>query len=461
MGRIIKVKKNKPTKTNDIEKEDNDYANDTENKDTTPRGTRRMGNKIEVDPKINSPPKSPIKKMPGRVGNTFNCEHCNADIPYNMQQVDYHLRDHGYTMAGYMTKYDVSDNPNLDTMRRWINKLKPRKPAARPAPIKIKSEKLDYSAEASTTEVPEVKTEKDEQCSNNQVVGSSSLYVEEYQRRKERDQSQNSLTERLQDQNITVVKSEELLDTMDGTNFKVYPKIPYDVLVALSVRNLDRENFRGANFNQIIAFICLHFPYFNSNVDECKALIKKSYNKVQNEEDKLKIQEEQMPQLRQRIDNWRARNKNEVKQFMWIPDFLETLLERFSDQNYLFTGNPALKARPPYSRKMVLYLVLISISPPSSMEKIWIIITFLFPSLEKTVQGFERNDFETDLLEEENIDEDMDDSGQKVYAIREGLQHEVRHNVRSYFSTFSNLKQLKKSILKPEFVDLLLPNLSM
>jgi len=409
--------------------------------------------------KIISPPKSPMKKMPGKVKSTFNCEHCDANIPYNMQQVDFHVQEHGYTMTGYMAKFDVSDDPNLETLRRWVNKMKPRNQAQASLPdsipVKIKTEKCDESpetnAEVAKSDIPIVKTEYCEVSTKENVVGSSSSYVEEYQQRKEIEEPQS----------LPLVKAEELLDSVDERNFQVYPTIPYDVLIALSVRNLDRDNFRGASFNQMIAFVCLHFPYFNRNVEKLKALIKKSYNRVNSDSDKLKIQDEHIESLRKRVDTWRIRNKDEVKKFMWIPDFLDIIVERFSDLNHLLTDNPAMKAKPPYSRKMVLYLALISMSPPSTTDKIWIFIRFLFPSLEKTVQGFERQDFDNDLLEEENITEILDDSGQKVYAIKEGLVPEVRHKVRNYFSTVSNLKQLKKSILKPEFVDLLLPNLGM
>merc|ERR1719317_629710 len=56
------------------------------------------------------------------------------------------------------------------------------------------------------------------------------------------------------------------------------PPLPSDVLIALSVRNLDPSNHFGASFNNIIAFLSLHFPYFNRNVEECKQMVRKAYD---------------------------------------------------------------------------------------------------------------------------------------------------------------------------------------
>lgn len=76
------------------------------------------------------------------------------------------------------------------------------------------------------------------------------------------------------------VKPEQLFCNCNPAWEKVYnkPPLPSDVLITLAVRNLDPENHSGASFSSIVAFLTLHFPYFNRNIEECKDMVRKAYD---------------------------------------------------------------------------------------------------------------------------------------------------------------------------------------
>ena len=76
------------------------------------------------------------------------------------------------------------------------------------------------------------------------------------------------------------IKPEQLFSNCNPSWEKVYnkPPLPSDVLITLAVRNLDPENHSGASFSSIVAFLTLHFPYFNRNIEECKDMVRKAYD---------------------------------------------------------------------------------------------------------------------------------------------------------------------------------------
>ena len=84
---------------------------------------------------------------------------------------------------------------------------------------------------------------------------------------------------------------------------KIYekPPLPSDIMIALAVRNIDPSNFTGASFKEIVAFLSVHFPYYNRNIEECKEIVSKAYeespdNYLQSENFKI------------RYDIWMDRN---------------------------------------------------------------------------------------------------------------------------------------------------------
>ena len=43
-----------------------------------------------------------------------------------------------------------------------------------------------------------------------------------------------------------------------------------ELMIAIAVRNLDPGKVVGASCSDIVAFLCLHFPYYTDNYLECK-----------------------------------------------------------------------------------------------------------------------------------------------------------------------------------------------
>ena len=48
------------------------------------------------------------------------------------------------------------------------------------------------------------------------------------------------------------------------------PPMSLELMIAIAVRNLDPQKVVGASCSDIVAFLCLHFPYFTDNYQECK-----------------------------------------------------------------------------------------------------------------------------------------------------------------------------------------------
>ena len=112
-----------------------------------------------------------------------------------------------------------------------------------------------------------------------------------------------------------------------------------------------------------------------------------------------------------RIKSYVVRHRAAVRASMLVPDFLDTMVERFADLGH---KNPAAKVRPPYSCKMLAYLALLSVCPPASMEQIMIFLTFLFPSLANSdSSAFTEADFKRSLQEDEFIEETYSPRGQR------------------------------------------------
>merc|ERR1719483_972705 len=146
------------------------------------------------------------------------------------------------------------------------------------------------------------------------------------------------------------VKPEQLLLTQNANIEKNHPKppLPPDVLIALAVRNLDPDNQFGANFNSIIAFLSVHFPYFNRNIEKCKDMVRRAYDintKEETGKENFRIKGSLIGQLSKRIDQYVEKSKDMVKNSMLINDFLDTIVDRFSNGN---RSNPACNFRPPY-----------------------------------------------------------------------------------------------------------------
>lgn len=261
---------------------------------------------------------------------------------------------------------------------------------------------------------------------------------------------------------IDDIKPEELIACSNPNLDRNFPKppLPSDVLIALAVRNLDPNNYYGAGFSSIIAFLTLHFPYYNRNLEECKEMVRRAYDVNTREEtgkENFRIKGALVEQLSSRIRNFVNRSRELVKESILKPEFLDVIVDRFE---HGILPSSASSFRPPYSCKMLSYLALVTLCPPSSLEQITMFISFLFPSLQNDSTAFNSEDFENILHNDENIEEFyLTSTGQTLFVLREGSYPVVLHSVRQFFSVKSNNERLQKSIYSPEVVNILLPNL--
>ena len=147
-----------------------------------------------------------------------------------------------------------------------------------------------------------------------------------------------------------------------------------------------------------------------------------------------------------------------VKEAMLFDEFLDTLIQRVVKGKEVVT---AKQTRPPYSLKKLVQLCLVSLYPPITLEQIILFLTFLFPYLAEPSDksAYTRKEFKRET-EDPSIEAVCDDRGEKYYLLQQDTYAAVLGEVRSFFSTNSNLSRLKKSIYKPEYVEILLPRLT-
>ena len=67
--------------------------------------------------------------------------------------------------------------------------------------------------------------------------------------------------------------SQDLLSVDTKTKVYLKPPMSPELMIAIAVRNLDPQKVAGASCSDIVAFLCLHFPYFTDNYLECKVII--------------------------------------------------------------------------------------------------------------------------------------------------------------------------------------------
>ena len=253
------------------------------------------------------------------------------------------------------------------------------------------------------------------------------------------------------------IKPEELVSTLNPNLDRDFakPPLPSDVLIALAVRNLDPNNEHGVTFSNIVAFLALHFPYYNRNQEECKEMIKTAYdNSEKIEKENFRIKSSLVPHLLVRINKFVTKNNVLIKESMLLAEFLDCILQRFQGG----AKCEAINYRPPYSCKNLSHLAFITLCPPTSIEQVMIFLKFLFPSLDQS-KTFVEKDFEDWIRNDDQIQEYLSPGGDTMYLLQEGVYPVVQHQVRQFFSTKSNFARLKKSIFNPEFVNILLPNL--
>ena len=111
------------------------------------------------------------------------------------------------------------------------------------------------------------------------------------------------------------------------------PLLTTESLIAVAVRNLDPQNKNGASFWKIVAFISLHFPYFDVNFETCKQLVKKAYGQNPNDEKEptgsFRIKPAVVQRLYAEISPVLKKDKLDIEKSMLHPKFLDIMVERF------------------------------------------------------------------------------------------------------------------------------------
>ena len=238
------------------------------------------------------------------------------------------------------------------------------------------------------------------------------------------------------------------------------PKLTPKYLITIAVRNLDPQN-KGASFGQIVAFISLHFPYYDVNYDICVRAVKKAFNRnpdVEVEPSKLFCVdgiEDGIERLYAKISPVLTNSKQDIEKSMLHPKFLDLMVERFvKGEKY---QHPKQDSQSPYSSQQLAFLALSGLKTPVNIEQIIIYLQFLFPSFTSLQAEFKKK-FLSDLCKLEEIE-----SVQKGQEVRYRLHPEhcatVLKDIRSFTAEKNNFHQLRMSVFNEDFIAVLFPGL--
>ena len=239
---------------------------------------------------------------------------------------------------------------------------------------------------------------------------------------------------------------------------KIYekPPLPSDIMIALAVRNIDPSNFTGASFKEIVAFLSVHFPYYNRNIEECKEIVSKAYeespdNYLQSEN--FKIREDLMEQFSIRINSYVKKNDENLQKSLLYSELLKSIVERFMNcANY---KKLSLKC---FDIKKACELTLISLTPPCSLDQILSFLCFIFPGLKSDFKSLE-TEINNAICDIETIENFVMD-GQKMFFVDDESYFKLMSSVSYYLSNLVNLELLKETIYDTEYLKIIIPNLT-
>ena len=239
------------------------------------------------------------------------------------------------------------------------------------------------------------------------------------------------------------------------------PPLSMEALIALAVRNLDPENKNGASFWQIVSFISLHFPYFDTNYETCIRLVKKGYG--QNPDDaeeptgSFRIKPAVVQRLYTKISPVLKEKKDEIEKSMMHPKFLNLMIDKFlKGENY---KNQKSEMRPPYEDEQLVILALAALKKPSNLEQIIVYLHFLFPWFIHHQDSF-RNSFSNNIDKSDAVEE-VQYSKERRYIISENAFSEVLKDLRTFTSEKKIFDALKFAIFQEDSINILFPGLDM
>lgn len=257
------------------------------------------------------------------------------------------------------------------------------------------------------------------------------------------------------------IKVEQMFTNSNVLWEKIYqhPSLPQDVLITLAVINLDPKNHHGAACKKIVAFLSMHFPYFNRNIEECKKLVRMAHNIKPEEEtgnENFRIKVTLMPRLKDRLNQYVNKSREIVKDALIFPDLMEHIMKADEEEK---VGQD--KCRPPNNLKMLLNLAMINLYPPFTADQAALLFAFIFPAFEeeKDRPMFQDCDIVHELTSHPNLTVVTGVKQEKFFLLQPDAFSDILHEVESFFSDQRNYHQLTASIRRIEYIKLLLPGL--
>ena len=401
-----------------------DISSDEEDgEDTKTTQTPKKSKERSSSQDMQTPVKDGINSL-----DTFECEKCTEKLIYTKYPVVKHLKKHKLDLRGYCLKFDPEEkNEKLGLIREWIDREEFRKAIAEDP---WKPKRTGKSSEKKTIE--EVVNEPSPKLSQ-----SKHFYM----------------TER---------ESEEFhINSAVISNPVKYekPQLSTESLIAVAVRNLDPRNKNGASFWQIVAFISLHFPYYDANYETCVRLVKKGYGQNPDDEKEptgsFRIKPAVVQRLYSQISPVLTNEKEEIEKSMLHPKFLDLMVEKFLGGEDF--KHPKEQYRPPYTNKQLTFIALIVLKKPSNLEQIIIYLLFLFPGFSEIQDSFRKNfmDDISQLREIEHIEQGRD----RRFNLVPNACSKVLKDLRNFTSSKENFEELKLSIFHEDFINVLFPGL--
>ena len=349
----------------------------------------------------------------------FECEKCLEKVLYRNYQISKHLKKHKMSLKDYCSIFDPEEkNEQLNLVREWMDRENFRKALAEDP---WKPEKKERSTRKKTRE---------------SIKLSSSVQIE-----KEPGD----------------VPNEAIIANHPMKYEK--PQLSTESLIAVAVRNLDPQNRNGASFWQIVAFISLHFPYYDINYETCVRLVKKGYGQNPDDDKEptgtFRIKPAVVQRLYSQISPVLTNQKDEIEKSMLQPKFLDLMVQKFLEGEDF--KHPADSKVPPYSHLQLIILTLVATKKPVNLEHIIIFLTFLFPGFSQTQDSF-RSQFEKELKSSNDFSTSQQGKEERFF-IDEKKREKITEELRIYTSARKNFEALTASILHEDLIDIIFPGL--
>jgi hypothetical protein len=371
------------------------------------------------------------EKRPGQSGlETFECAKCGEKVVYTKYPVQKHLKKHRLDLKEYVAKFDPDENgEKFVLIREWIDREEFRKAIAEDPWKPNLGEKGSSSDTDRLRMVEEVVV----------LEQGPRVYLDPAQSEEFHVQSTAS-----QEEKSAYSK----------------PLLSNDSLIAVSVRNLDPANKNGASFCQIVAFISLHFPYYDLHLDTCRQFVKKAYG-LKNPDDEeepagtFRIRPAVVQRLYADIAPILQKDKAEIEKAMLHPKFLDVMVQRFLEgEQYC---HPRQKERLPYGMMQLSLLAFMALKHPASLEQIIIYLLFLFPGFCAQHEAF-RARFREEVSCQPEV-EKVVRGREERFTIRREAYPAVVKVLRLFTSSRAVFEALKVSIFDEAFINVLFPGL--